>query len=33
MNEKMKKLGDWRRKTLAKVREIAHAADPEIVEE
>jgi hypothetical protein len=25
--------GDWRGKTLAKVREIIHAADPEIVEE
>ena len=26
-------LGDWRGKTLAKVREIIHEADPEIVEE
>ncbi len=26
-------LGDWRGETLAKVREIIHAADPEIVEE
>ncbi len=26
-------LGDWRGKTLAKVREIIHKADPEIVEE
>jgi len=26
-------LGDWRRKTLAKVREMIHEADPEIVEE
>ncbi len=25
--------GDWRGKTLAKVREIIHQADPEIVEE
>jgi|SRR5438477_10850856 len=25
--------GDWRGKTLAKVRDIIHAADPEIVEE
>jgi hypothetical protein len=31
--EKIKALGDWRGKTLAKVREIIHAADPEIVEE
>jgi hypothetical protein len=26
-------LGDWRVKTLAKVREVLHEADPEIVEE
>ena len=26
-------MGDWRGKTLAKVREIIHEADPEIVEE
>jgi hypothetical protein len=32
MDEKIKQLGDWRGKTLAKVREIIHAADPEIVE-
>jgi hypothetical protein len=32
-DEKIKELGDWRGKTLAKVREIIHAADPEIVEE
>jgi hypothetical protein len=32
-DEKIKKLGDWRGKTLAKVREIIHQADPEIVEE
>ena len=32
-DEKIKKLGDWRGKTLAKVREVIHAADPEIVEE
>lgn len=31
--EKIKELGDWRGKTLAKVREIIRAADPEIVEE
>jgi len=30
---KIKELGDWRGKTLAKVREIIHEADPEIVEE
>ena len=30
---KIKELGDWRGKTLAKVREIIHQADPEIVEE
>src|ERR1700745_453663 len=29
----IKELGDWRGTTLAKVREIIHAADPEIVEE
>src|SRR6202161_2730333 len=36
IDEKIKKLkdgGDWRGKTLAKVREIIHEADPEIVEE
>src|SRR5467141_543738 len=33
LDEKIKKLGDWRGKTLAKVREIIHEADPEIVEE
>jgi hypothetical protein len=33
IDEKIKDLGDWRGKTLAKVREILHAADPEIVEE
>jgi hypothetical protein len=30
---RIKELGDWRGKTLAKVREIIHEADPEIVEE
>src|SRR6201984_1868888 len=30
---KIKELGDWRGKTLAKVRAIIHQADPEIVEE
>jgi hypothetical protein len=33
IDEKIKQLGDWRGKTLAKVREIVHQADPEIVEE
>src|SRR3982074_1558860 len=33
MDEKIKELGDWRGKALAKVREIIHEADPEIVEE
>jgi hypothetical protein len=30
---KIEELGDWRGKTLARVREIIHKADPEIVEE
>src|SRR3977135_1756269 len=33
IDEKIKELGDWRGKVLAKVREIIHEADPEIVEE
>ena len=33
IDEKIKELGDWRGKMLAKVREIVHQADPEIVEE
>ena len=33
IDDRIKKLGDWRGKTLAKVRELIHAADPEIVEE
>ena len=33
IDAKIKELADWRGKTLAKVREIIHAADPEIVEE
>jgi hypothetical protein len=33
IDEKIKQLGDWRGKTLAKVRTLIHAADPEIVEE
>jgi hypothetical protein len=33
IDEKIKKLGDWRGKTLARLREIMRKADPEIVEE
>jgi hypothetical protein len=33
IDEKIEQLGDWRGKTLARVREIIHRADPEIVEE
>ena len=33
IDERIKELGDWRGKTLARVREIIHEADPEIVEE
>ncbi len=33
IDAKIKELGDWRGKTLAKVREIILAADPEIAEE
>jgi hypothetical protein len=33
IDERIKELGDWRGKTLAKVREIIYEADPEIVEE
>jgi hypothetical protein len=33
IDEKIKELGDWRGKTLAKVREIIHEVDPEILEE
>ena len=33
IDKKIKQLGDWRGNALAKVREIIHAADPEIVEE
>lgn len=33
IDEKIKGLGDWRGKMLAKVRKIMHEADPEIVEE
>ena len=33
IEEKIKELGDWRGKTLAKVRELVYQADPAIVEE
>jgi hypothetical protein len=33
VDKKIKQLGDWRGKTLAKVRTIIHEADPDIVEE
>ena len=33
IDKRIKELGDWRGKTLAKVRAIIHAADSEIVEE
>ena len=33
IDERIRNLGDWRGKSLAKVRAIIHDADPEIVEE
>ena len=33
IDAKVNELGDWRGKTLAKVRAIIHKADPEIIEE
>ncbi len=33
IDQRIQKLGDWRGKTLARVRAIIHEADPEIVEE
>jgi len=33
IDQRIKELGDWRGKTLAKVREIAHKAEREVVEE
>jgi hypothetical protein len=33
IDKKIEQLGDWRGQTLAKVREIIHQADPEIIEE
>ncbi len=33
IDARIKELGDWRGKTLAKVRKFIHEADPEIAEE
>lgn len=33
IDARIKELGDWRGKTLAKVRKLVHEADPEIIEE
>src|SRR5262245_23633423 len=33
IDERINELGDWRGKTLARMRKLIHAADPEIVEE
>jgi hypothetical protein len=33
ISQRISELGDWRGKTLARVRELVKAADPEIVEE
>jgi hypothetical protein len=33
IDERIKELGDWRGKMLAKVRDLIHEADPEIIEE
>jgi hypothetical protein len=33
IDDRIKELGDWRGKTLARVRKLVHEADPEIVEE
>ena len=33
IDARIRELGDWRGKTLSKVRAVIHAADPEIVEE
>jgi len=33
IDQKIKELGDWRGKMLARVRGIIHAADPDVVEE
>ena len=33
IDERIKALGDWRGRMLAKVRELIHEADPEVIEE
>lgn len=33
LDERIKELSDWRGKTLSRVRDIIHSADPAIVEE
>ncbi|MBN9687443.1 MULTISPECIES: DUF1801 domain-containing protein [unclassified Corallococcus] len=33
IDQRIQDLGDWRGKTLAKVRALIHAADPEVIEE
>ncbi len=33
IDQKIKELGDWRGKTFAKVRDLIHQADPDIIEE
>ena len=33
IDERIRELGDWRGQTLAKIRQLIHAVDPEIVEE
>jgi hypothetical protein len=33
IDQRIKELGDWRGKMLAKIREIIHKAEPEVVEE
>src|SRR6184192_3549571 len=33
IDERIKELSDWRGKTLARVRELIHQADPEVIEE
>ena len=33
IDQKIKELGDWRGKALARVREVIHKADPQVVEE
>ena len=33
IDDKIRELGDWRGKTLSRIRDLVHQADPEIVEE